>query len=56
MTPVTHEAAGAGCTTDSRGNCIVRGRLCPKAAHGGTGTDAGGRVLVCRDNNGWRWE
>ncbi|MER5641462.1 hypothetical protein ABT095_31530 [Kitasatospora sp. NPDC002227] len=52
--PTTHQAAG--CTTDSKGNCIVRGRYCPNSAHGGTGTDAAGRVLTCEDKNGWRWE
>ncbi|MFE4976581.1 hypothetical protein ACFRAR_31330 [Kitasatospora sp. NPDC056651] len=53
-TPEQHQAAG--CTTDSKGNCIVRGRICPGSAHGDTGTDATGRVLTCEDKNGWRWE
>lgn len=53
-TPTQHQAAG--CTTDSKGACIVRGRFCPNSAHGDTGTDAAGRVLTCEDKNGWRWE
>ncbi|MFE7637044.1 hypothetical protein ACFU7Z_23730 [Kitasatospora sp. NPDC057518] len=52
--PSEHQASA--CTTDSKGNCIVRGRICPNSAHGDTGSDANGRVLTCRDNNGWRWE
>ncbi|MFE9421940.1 hypothetical protein ACFYNO_03130 [Kitasatospora sp. NPDC006697] len=54
--PQTPPAAAAGCTTDSKGNCIVRGRFCPKISYGGTGTDASGATLHCEDNNGWRWE
>ncbi|MET8539941.1 hypothetical protein ABZW03_04695 [Kitasatospora sp. NPDC004799] len=53
-TPTQHQAAG--CTTDSKGACIVRGRFCPSSAHGDTGTDAAGRTLTCEDKNGWRWE
>ncbi|MFJ6616562.1 hypothetical protein ACIQOW_03130 [Kitasatospora sp. NPDC091335] len=53
-TPTQHQAAG--CTTDSKGACIVRGRFCPNSAHGDTGTDATGHVLTCEDKNGWRWE
>ncbi|WP_416873494.1 hypothetical protein [Kitasatospora sp. SC0581] len=52
--PSEHQASA--CTTDSKGNCIVRGRICPNSAHGDTGSDANGRALTCRDNNGWRWE
>ena len=40
----------------SGGNCYKPGEYCRTADHGHTGIDAEGDPIVCRDNNGWRWE
>jgi hypothetical protein len=32
------------------------GEFCPKADYGISGTTAGGTVITCKNDNGWRWE
>lgn len=47
----------AGCTPLSNaGNCYKIGQFCAERFHGSTGVSGDGRRMVCRDNNGWRWE
>jgi len=38
------------------GNCYEPGEFCRKSDHGATGIAGNGERIVCRDNNGWRWE
>jgi phosphatidylserine/phosphatidylglycerophosphate/cardiolipin synthase-like enzyme len=41
--------------TDS-GHCYEPGELCSAADHGLTGVAGDGESIICRDNDGWRWE
>jgi hypothetical protein len=38
------------------GNCYEPGEMCRKSDHGASGVSGGGENIVCRDNDGWRWE
>ncbi len=38
------------------GNCYEPGEYCRLADHGATGRAGDGETIVCKDNNGWRWE
>jgi hypothetical protein len=38
------------------GNCYSPGEYCRNSDHGATGRAANGEAIVCRNNNGWRWE
>ncbi|HEX4787459.1 MAG TPA: hypothetical protein VH372_03290 [Actinospica sp.] len=38
------------------GNCYKPGEYCRKSDRGTSGIDANGDPIVCRDNDGWRWE
>ena len=40
----------------SSGNCYEPGELCSDADHGMKGVAGDGEPIVCRDNDGWRWE
>ncbi|SOD75089.1 hypothetical protein SAMN05892883_4294 [Jatrophihabitans sp. GAS493] len=47
----------AGChPLSNAGHCYKAGQFCRATDHGKSGTDANGRAIICRDNNGWRWE
>lgn len=38
------------------GNCYRPGEYCRNSDHGVTGRAGDGQMIVCQDNNGWRWE
>jgi hypothetical protein len=38
------------------GTCYRAGEFCRNSDHGATGRAADGEVIICRYNNGWRWE
>ena len=42
--------------TTSTGNCYEPGEYCPTADHGMTGVAGNGEPIICKNNNGWRWE
>ena len=47
----------AGCYPRARsGNCYEPGEFCPHADAGMTGVAGDGEKIICRDNNGLRWE
>ena len=47
----------AGCyPRASSGNCYEPGEFCPHADAGMTGVAGDGEKIICRDNNGLRWE
>lgn len=47
----------AGCSPLSNGgNCYKIGQFCAQRYRGSTGVSSDGRRMICRDNNGWRWE
>ena len=50
-------APPSGCypKTDS-GNCYEPGEFCRTSDHGVSGLAGDGEVIICEDNNGWRWE
>jgi hypothetical protein len=49
--------APAGChPLTNSGNCYQPGEFCRATDHGASGIDDDGNPIVCRDNNGWRWE
>lgn len=54
--PTTQQAAPSCYPTTSGGNCYEPGEYCPKADHGMSGVAGDGKSIICRDNNGWRWE
>jgi cardiolipin synthase len=48
---------GAGChPLSSAGHCYEPGEYCSGADHGMRGVAGDGEPIVCRDNDGWRWE
>jgi hypothetical protein len=62
-TPVPAPAAAtapptpAGCyPLTNAGNCYEPGEFCRSADHGRTGVAGNGEAIVCRYNDGWRWE
>ena len=56
--PVQHSSAPiSSCyPLTNGGNCYEPGEFCRKSDHGATGIAGNGERIVCRDNNGWRWE
>jgi len=55
--PAEPPAAPAGCyPLTNSGNCYQPGEFCRTSDHGKTGRTASGEAIVCRYNNGWRWE
>jgi cardiolipin synthase len=40
----------------SSGSCYEPGERCSDPDHGTRGVAGDGEAIVCRDNNGWRWE
>jgi hypothetical protein len=56
-TEVDAAAPPAGChPLTNSGTCYRAGELCRAADHGASGVAENGEAIVCRDNNGWRWE
>jgi hypothetical protein len=39
-----------------KGNCYEPGEICRKSDHGASGVAGDGESIVCKDNDGWRWE
>lgn len=55
--PTQPPAAPAGCyPLTNSGGCYKPGEFCRTSDRGATGRTASGEAIVCRDNNGWRWE
>lgn len=52
--PVT-ATPSSGCYVDPEGNCYRAGEFCPDALHGQTVRGESG-LIICEDNDGWRWE
>jgi cardiolipin synthase A/B len=53
----TPAPAPTGChPRSSAGNCYEPGEYCSDADHGLTGVAGDGETIVCKDNDGWRWE
>ena len=49
--------APAGChPRTSSGHCYEPGEYCSDADHGIRGVAGDGELIVCRDDDGWRWE
>lgn len=49
--------AASGCYPHTNsGGCYSAGEICRSADHGATGRAENGEAIVCRNNNGWRWE
>jgi hypothetical protein len=42
--------------TTASGGCYLPGEYCPDTYHNSTGVTAAGEVIVCVNNDGWRWE
>ena len=42
--------------TTASGKCYLPGEYCPDAYHNSTGVTATGEIIVCMNNDGWRWE
>lgn len=38
------------------GKCYEPGEYCRNSDHGSSGVAGDGETIVCKDNNGWRWE
>jgi hypothetical protein len=55
--PAPAPAVPAGCyPLSNSGTCYRPGEFCRNSDHGATGRAADGEAIVCRYNNGWRWE
>ncbi|MBB2891187.1 HNH endonuclease family protein [Flexivirga oryzae] len=55
--PAQTAPLSAGCTPLSNGgHCYKLREFCAKRYRGTAGVSADGERMVCRDNNGWRWE
>jgi hypothetical protein len=55
--PAQPPAAPASCyPLSNSGTCYRPGQFCRDSDHGKTGRTADGQAIVCRNNNGWRWE
>ncbi len=52
----TTRAASRGAALTNSGGCYQPGEFCRSSDHGATGRTASGETIVCRYNNGWRWE
>ena len=55
ITPATTIAAACE-LKDNLGKCYQAGEFCSTANHGASGIGAGGALIKCDDNDGWRWE
>jgi hypothetical protein len=56
-TTTTALAAPADChPLSNSGKCYSAGQFCRNSDHGVRGVAGNGDAIVCRDNNGWRWE
>ncbi|MBL7488884.1 hypothetical protein I6A60_06995 [Frankia sp. AgB1.9] len=40
----------------NRGKCYQAGEVCRRGDRGSQGVGVNGEAIVCRDDNGWRWE
>lgn len=50
-------AAGGSChPLSNKGTCYEPGEFCRKSDHGVTGVAGDGKTIICKDNDGWRWE
>jgi hypothetical protein len=55
--PAQPPAAPATCyPLSNSGTCYRPGEFCRNSDHGKTGRTADGQAIICRNNNGWRWE
>jgi hypothetical protein len=55
--PAQPPAATASCyPLSNSGTCYRPGEFCRNSDHGKTGRTADGQAIICRNNNGWRWE
>jgi hypothetical protein len=55
--PPPPTAAPAGChPLTNTGKCYEPGEFCRNSDHGATGRAGDGEAIICRNNNGWRWE
>jgi len=55
--PPPPTAAPRGCyPLTNSGNCYEPGEYCRNSDHGMTGVAGNGESIICRYNNGWRWE
>jgi hypothetical protein len=49
--------AASGCSPKTNsGGCYSAGEFCRSSDHGASGRAENGEAIVCRNNNGWRWE
>jgi hypothetical protein len=56
-TPLPPTSAPAGCyPLTNSGNCYEPGEYCRNSDHGMIGRAGNGETIICRYNNGWRWE
>jgi hypothetical protein len=55
--PTQPAPSTAGCyPLSDAGNCYQPGELCRNSDHGTIGRAGDGVIIVCEDNQGWRWE
>lgn len=51
------QAPAASCSPlTSSGKCYEPGEYCRDSDHGDTGVAGDGESIICKDNDGWRWE
>lgn len=56
-TAVPAPSAAASCyPLTSSGNCYAPGQYCRNTDHGKSGIAGNGQRIVCKNQNGWRWE
>lgn len=57
IAPPPPTVAPRGCyPLTNSGNCYEPGEFCRNSDHGMTGLAGNGESIICRYNNGWRWE
>lgn len=55
--PAAPAQATGGCSPHTNsGGCYSPGEFCRNTDHGASGQAGNGEAIVCRDNDGWRWE
>jgi hypothetical protein len=55
--PPQPPVASATCyPLSNSGTCYRPGEFCRNSDHGKAGRTADGQAIICRNNNGWRWE
>jgi hypothetical protein len=55
--PAVAPLTPSGCSPKTNGgNCYEPGEKCRNSDHGASGVSGGGENIVCRNNDGWRWE